>query len=83
MRVVSSIDFHNDTDKYLDLAENEQVLIQRGNDETFILEKQVYLEPDDDFRSALSAEEFKTEIHKHIDQLYSQKDEGHISASND
>ena len=70
MRVVSSIDFHNDTEKYLDLAETEQVLIQRGENVTFMLEKRIIQESDEDLEGTLTIEEFRDRAKEHIRSLY-------------
>ena len=43
--------------KYLDLAVNERILIQRGKHETFVLTREEYFEPDEDLRRAISAQE--------------------------
>lgn len=44
-------------EKYLDLAVKEKIVIQRGGNETFVLTREQYLEPDDDLRRAITAEE--------------------------
>jgi len=76
MTVVSSKEFISNDDKYFDLALDEQVYIQRGDNMFLLLSKKaddmniyheasVYeeiLEPDDDFRRALSAEEFREKL---------------------
>lgn len=73
MQVITSKELNNNIEKYLDIAEQEQVLIQRGRNEIFVLEKTAFLEPDDDFRRAIDVEEFRSEVHKHIDCLYSKE----------
>lgn len=40
MIVISSAELRNNLKKYLDIAKSEQVLIQRGKNETFILSAQ-------------------------------------------
>ena len=62
MTVVSSKEFAIEQDKYLDLAANEQVYIQR-RDCLFIVKKvdepgKKYKEPDDDLRRAITMDEF-------------------------
>jgi len=37
MRVISSSELRNNMKKYLDLAMNEKIVIQRGRNETFVL----------------------------------------------
>ena len=73
MRVISSAELRGNMKKYLDLATNEQIIIQRGRKETFILQKQEYLEPDDDLRRAISSEEFKNGAKEHIKSLFRDK----------
>lgn len=70
MRVISSAELRSNLKKYLDLAAHEQIIIQRGRTETFILQKQEYLEPDEDFKRALTAAEFKDGAKGHIKKLY-------------
>ncbi len=57
MRVISSSELRNNMKKYLDLAMDEKIIIQRGRNETFVLTREEYLEPDEDLRRAISAEE--------------------------
>ncbi len=57
MRVISSSEFRNNMKKYLDSAMDEKIVIQRGKNETFVLTKEEYLEPDEDLKRAVSAEE--------------------------
>lgn len=70
MRVISSAELRSNLKKYLDLAAHEQIIIQRGRTETFILQKQEYLEPNEDLNRALTAEEFKDGAKEHIKKLY-------------
>lgn len=56
--------------KYLDLAVSEQIVIQRGWKETFVLSKEEYIEPDEDFYRAMSIEEFTAGAEAHIKELY-------------
>jgi len=73
MIVISSAELRSNLRKYLDLAASEQVVIQRGRKETFVLQKQEYLEPDKDFYRAISLEEFSEGAKEHIRTLFSQK----------
>jgi hypothetical protein len=59
--------------KYLDLAGKEQIIIQRGRKETFVLKKREYLEPDEDFNRAISLEQFREGAKEHIKTLFSEK----------
>ena len=81
MTVVSSKEFIADEDKYFDLALNGGVCIQRG--EYFFhlgsrpFEKQYppqpFLEPDDDLRRAITAEELLEMLHEDIRQIFNEK----------
>jgi hypothetical protein len=69
MTVVSSKEFATHQKKYFDLAVNEQVVIKRGKNR-YRLEletqypQQPVLEPDDDLRRAITAEELIKRIQK-------------------
>jgi hypothetical protein len=73
MRIISSAELRNNMKKYLDLAANEQIVIQRGRNEIFVLEKKEYLEPDEDFKRAISLEQFREGAKNHIKTLFNQK----------
>ncbi len=73
MRVISSAELRSNMKKYLDLAASEQIIIQRGRKETFVLQKQEYLEPDEDLKRAISLEEFREGAKEHIRTLFNQK----------
>ena len=83
MTVVNSKEFASHQDKYFEIAMDEQVFIQKG-DNMFLLiykniddmniyhEASVYdevLEPDDDFHRAFSAEEFREKLIEVIDRV--------------
>lgn len=72
MRIISSAELRNNMKKYLDLANKERIVVQRGRNETFVLTKEEYLEPDDDFYRAISIEDFVKGAKKHISKLYAQ-----------
>ena len=84
MTIVSSKEFATHQDKYYDLAVNEDVFIERGDNKyhlmyTTIEEPNEYdrvLEPDADFYRALSADEFRKrliESIEKIDEIYAKK----------
>lgn len=52
--------------KYLDLAIEEKIVIQRGRNETFVLTREEYLEPDEDLKRAISAQELLAGIENDI-----------------
>lgn len=57
MRVISPSELRDNMQKYLDLAGDEKIVIQRDGNETFILTREDYLEPDEDLRRAVSVQE--------------------------
>lgn len=59
--------------KYLDLAANERILIQRGRNETFVLTREEYLEPDEDLKRAVSAQELLAGVEEDIRAAYREK----------
>ena len=83
MTVVSSKEFVSNEDKYFDLALDEQVFVQRGDNMFLIInhnhngniyhDASVYdevLEPDDDFHSAISADEFKKRALEIVEKVH-------------
>lgn len=73
MRVISSSELRNNMKKYLDLAANERILIQRGRNETFVLMREDYLEPDEDLRRAISVKELLAGVEEDIRAAYKEK----------
>lgn len=55
--------------KYLDLVANEQIIIQRGRN-VFVLTKQEYLEPDEDLKRAVTAQQLMPGIVSDIREAY-------------
>jgi len=73
MTAVSTKEFSANQEKYFDMALNEQVFVKRGdymfhiicsNIDTVNTKEQAILEPDDDLRRAISAEELIKRIHE-------------------
>ena len=63
-------------DLYFDLATTETILIQRGQNETFVLTRDNYLAPDApdaDLNRAVSFDEFKRQALQHVKSLYNHK----------
>jgi len=73
MLVISSAELRNNMKKYLDLAKDETVVIQRGRTETFVLSKQEGLSPDVNLANAISAEELLIGIEEDIRKMFSRK----------
>ena len=70
MTVVSSKEFVSNGEKYFDLAENEELFVKRNN-MMFIVSRDTkeYLEPDEDFRRAISAEDFRKRLVVSMDKI--------------
>lgn len=73
MRVISPSELRDNMQKYLDLAGDEKIVIQRDGNETFILTREDYLEPDEDLRRAVSAQELLIGIEADIRKAYREK----------
>ncbi len=73
MRIISSSELRNNMKKYLDLASTERIVIQRGKNETFVLTREDYLEPDEDLRQAISAKDLLSGIEEDIKNTYKRK----------
>jgi hypothetical protein len=71
MIIISSAELRGNMKKYLDLAGKEQIVIQRGKDETFeLVKRQKIKEPDADFYRAVSAEQMLEWVLTDIDEMY-------------
>ena len=97
MTVVSSKEFVGNEDKYFDMALDEQVIIQKGDNMFFLIYKNmddmniyhdasVYeeiLEPDDDFRSAISMDEFRKKARVMVENVHNRyyHESNHFAAS--
>ena len=82
MRVISSAELRNNMKKYLDLAGNEAVVIQRAQNEMFVLQKKESLqdlvisdEIPEDFHRAITVDEAKTRAEKGIKEMFKAKRE--------
>ena len=70
MLVISSAELRNNMKKYLDIAKSEDVVIQRGKTETFILSMQKHLTPDEDLARAISMEDLLSRVKEDIREIY-------------
>ena len=70
MLVISSAELRNNMKKYLDLAKTQQVVIQRGKTETFVLSEEKHLEPDDDLARAITAEQLLVGIKEDMREMF-------------
>ena len=71
MTVVSIKEFQSNQNRYFDMAENENVYIRRG-DTMFIVTRspEIYKEPDDDLRKAVSMDVVRERLHTHVNKLF-------------
>lgn len=73
MRVISSAELRNNMKKYLDLARHEKIVVQRGKNETFVLTKEEYLKPDEDFARAITMDELLIRVKKDIHKMFKEE----------
>lgn len=71
MIVISPTELRTQQAKYLDLAEEEQVMVKRGDKLIELVVKQRTI-TDEDLENSISAEELKRQVYKHIDKLFSE-----------
>ena len=78
MTVVSTKEFNANQDKYFDMALDEQIFVKRG-DYTYLVsnanngypnEYDEVLEPDDDFRRAITMDEFLTGVKEDLRDIF-------------
>jgi hypothetical protein len=70
MLVISSAELRNNMKKYLDLAKTQEVVIQRGRTETFVLSEERHLDPDDDLARAITAEQLLERVIPRIEKMF-------------
>ncbi len=75
MQVVSSTEFATHQDKYLNLAIDQDIYIERGKNLFHLtyepnVEEQPILEPDEDFYNAISAEEFRARALEIVEKVH-------------
>jgi hypothetical protein len=70
MIVISSAEFRDNMKSYFDLASTEQVIVQRGKNETFEIVKRHYKKPDADYYRSISAEEMLERVLADIHEMY-------------
>ena len=82
MTVISSKEFAINQNKYFELAINEQVYIENGENVFHLsctgtnntaVKERVYHEPDEDFYRSISSEEFLEGALKIIDNIFANK----------
>ena len=75
MVIISSAELRNNMKKYLDIAKNEKVVIQRGRNETFVLVAQNNT-ADEDLNRAITVDEVLARVREGLNEMFERK-EGH------
>jgi hypothetical protein len=72
MVVISSAELRSNMKKYLDIAKTEQVLIQRGKNETFILSAQ-QSPIEQDLARAVTVDEVIAKVREGLTEMFERK----------
>ncbi len=75
MVVISSAELRSNMKKYLDIAKNEQVLIQRGKNETFVLTAQQN-PVEYDLARAITVDEVLAKVREGLTEMFERKEAG-------
>ena len=75
MVIISSAELRNNMKKYLDIAKNEKVVIQRGKNETFVLVAQ-NVNSNEDLSRAITVDEVLARVRAGLNEMFERK-EGH------
>lgn len=73
MVVISSAELRSNMKKYLDIAKREQVLIQRGKNETFVLSMQ-QSPVEYDLARAITVDEVIAKVREGLTEMFERKD---------
>jgi hypothetical protein len=78
MRTITSSEFLAHPEMYLDMAVEQNVRIQKGREMFHIVyappvDEQPLLQPDDDFRNAITMEELLEGIHSDLETFFADK----------
>jgi len=75
MVVISSAELRSNMKKYLDIAKSEQVLIQRGKNETFVLRAQQN-PVEYDLERAITVDEVLAKVREGLTEMFERKEAG-------
>ena len=75
MVIISSAELRNNMKKYLDIAKNEKVVIQRGKNETFVLVAQ-NVNSNEDLSRAITVDEVLARVREGLNEMF-ERMEGH------
>ncbi len=78
MVVISSAELRNNMKKYLDIAKNEKVVIQRGRNETFVLVAQNNA-ADEDLSRAITVDEVLARVREGLNEMFERKEDHNIA----
>ena len=78
MVIISSAELRNNMKKYLDIAKNEKVVIQRGRNETFVLVAQNNA-TDDDLARAITVAEVLAKVREGLTEMFERKEGQNIA----
>ena len=73
MVIISSAELRNNMKKYLDIAKNEKVVIQRGRNETFVLVAQNNA-ADEDLSRAITVDEVLARVREGLNEMFERKE---------
>lgn len=80
MVVISSAELRSNMKKYLDLAKSEQVLIQRGKNETFVLTAQKN-PVEYDLERAITVDEVLAKVREGLTEMFERKEAGKVKSA--
>ena len=72
MVIISSAELRNNMKKYLDIAKNEKVVIQRGRNETFVLVAQNNA-ADEDLSRAITVDDVLARVREGLNEMFERK----------
>ena len=78
MVIISSAELRNNMKKYLDIAKNEKVLIQRGKNETFVLVAQ-NVNSNEDLSRAITVDEVLARVREGLNEMFERKEGQNIA----
>ena len=78
MVIISSAELRNNMKKYLDIAKNEKVVIQRGKNETFVLVAQ-NVNSNEDLSRAITVDEVLARVREGLNEMFERKEGQNIA----
>lgn len=78
MVIISSAELRNNMKKYLDIAQKEKVIIQRGRNETFVLVAQNKAD-EEDLNRAITVDDVLARVREGLNEMFERKEGGNIA----